>query len=72
MHNSMRAQAMLEEESMRRPSTGPAVFLLLSKGLQSQCCYSLWYRSRDGTDFDMSEIASPSVCASHPPWSSGL
>ena len=39
-------------------SKGPAIWTV-SKGPQSQFRYCLWYRSSHGTDFDISEIASP-------------
>ena len=41
-----------------QPAPGP-VILAVSKGPLSQLRYCLWYRSSHGTDFDISEIASP-------------
>ena len=39
--------------------TRACAILAVSEGPQSHLRYSLWYRSSHGTDFDMSEIASP-------------
>ena len=40
-----------------------AFFLAVSKGPQRQFRYCWWYRSSHGTDFDVSEMLSPAICA---------
>ena len=49
---------------------GPAILAVL-KAPQSQFRYCLWYRSSHGTNFDISEIASPDVHVLNP-WSCSL